>query len=292
MTSGRVRLIPFFLVALAIVAMAVLLPDAVGAQGNCCSCSWNGTNCSACCYSDQTPSCVVEFSGSVSYCACTCPLVGGGGGGAGCSIRLDSRTTVMGLDRGSDRGAKLADHQLGGGLLNSGERREGFFNFEEWALVSSTGEVLRASNVDFAERVQNAGDRFRPRGKGGASTVLVIEDADHPHNSREIAVPTVAPIDFDAGLSASLAGQEMWFRAEVGEDGVVDQMILLNVPDAFAAESINQQLRDRVSLRYTDAKRHRVVVFGSVRANTKGHLVMTRSRVILPKCCCYGRHCV
>jgi len=290
MAFGRVRLIPFVLVALAVVGVAILLPDAVQAQ-SCCECSYNGTNCSACCYADQTPSCVVEFSSSVGYCACTCPLTGGGPG-AGCSIRLDSRTTVMGLDRGGDRGAKIAEHQIGAGLLNPGERREGSFNFEEWALVSSAGEVLRASTLDFAERVHNAADRYRPRGKGGASTVLVIEDADHPQNSREIPVPAVAPIDIDAGLSASLAGQEMWFRAEVGADGVVDQMILLNVPDDFEAESINGQLRENLHLRYADAKRHRVVVFGMVRVNTKGHLVMTRSRVILPKCCCNGRRCV
>jgi hypothetical protein len=291
MAFGRVRLISFVLVTLAIVAMASLLPDAAVAQSNCCSCSFNGTNCSACCYSDQGPNCRVEGSNTTLYCACNC--TNPGGGGAGCSIRLDSRTTVMGLDRGSDRGAKLADHQLGFGLLNSGNRREGTFNFEEWALVSSAGDVLRASTVEFADRVQNDAERFRPRGKG-ASTVLVIEDADHPHNSREIPVPAVAPIDIDAGLPVSVAGQEMWFRAELGEDGVVDQIILLNVPEAFTSESesINGRLRDNLSLRYADKRRHRVVVFGLVRANTKGHLVMTRSRVILPKCCCYGRHCV
>lgn len=290
MTASRVRLIPFVLVAL-----AILLPNAVEAQ-NCCNCDFLGTSCSACCYVDQAPSCTVASSGSVLYCSCLC-LTGGGGGGGGCSIRLDSRTTVMGLDRGADRGAKLADHQLQFGLLNPGERRDGSFNFEEWALVSSAGTVLRASTVEFADRVQNDAESFRPRGKS-ASTVLVIEDADHPHNSREIPVPAVAPIDIDAGLPASVAGREMWFRAEIGKDGVVDQVILLNIPDelvsgtGLVSGSLNDRLREKLSLRYADEGRHRVVVFGLVRANAKGHLVMTRSRVILPKCCCYGRHCV
>jgi hypothetical protein len=159
--------------------------------------------------------------------------------------------------------------------------------------------VLRASTGEFADRVQNEAERFRPRGKGASpSTVLVIEDADHPHNSREIPVPAVAPIDFDAGLPVSLAGQEMWFRAEVGEDGVIDQMILLNIPEDLVSGkdlvegSLNSRLRERLSLRYANERRHRVVVFGLVRANTEGHLVMTRSHVILPKCCCYGRRCV
>jgi hypothetical protein len=293
MTSSHGLLILFVLVAL-----AILLPGAAGAQSTCCECHFNGTDCSACCYVDQTPSCVVEGSGSIFYCACTCELIGGGGGGGtGCSIRLDSRTTVMGSDRGPDREAKLAGHQLRFGLLNPGERREGSFNFEEWALVSSAGNVLRASTPEFANRVQNEAERFRPRGKG-TSTVLVIEDADHSHNSREIPVPAVAPIDIDAGLPAGLAGREMWFRAEIGEDGVVDQMILLNVPEELASGkelasgSIHARLRERLSLRYADERRHRVVVFGLVRANTQGHLVMTRSQVILPKCCCYGRHCV
>jgi hypothetical protein len=297
MTLGRGLLIPSVLMAL-----AILLPDAVGAQGNCCSCSFDGTNCSACCYVDQTASCFVDSAGSVLFCSCTCELIGGGGGGGGsCKIRLDSRTTVIGLDRGSnrgsDRGAKVADYQLHFGLLNPGDRREGSFNFEEWALVSSAGDVLRASTVEFADRVQNEAERFRPRGKR-ASTVLVIEDAEHPRNSREIPVPKVAPIDIDAGMPVSLAGQEMWFRAEVGEDGVIDQMILLNIPDDLVSGkdlvsgSLNDRLRERLSLRYADQRRHRVVVFGLVRVNTEGHLVMTSSRVILPKCCCNGSHCV
>jgi hypothetical protein len=294
MTSSRSLLILFVLVAL-----AVLLPDAAGAQSNCCECQSNGTNCSASCYVDQNLSCTVYNAGSILYCGCTCEPIGGGsggGGGVGCG-RLSSRTTVMGLDRGSDRGAKLAEHQLGFGLLNPGKRREGSFNFEEWALVSSAGGVLGASTVEFANRVQNEAERFRPRGKG-TSTVLVIEDADHSHNSREIPVPAVAPIDIDAGLPVSVAGQEMWFRAEVGEDGVIDQMILLNIPEDLVSGrdlvegSLNGRLRDRLSLRYADERRHRVVVFGLVRANTEGHLVMTRSHVILPKCCCNGRHCV
>jgi hypothetical protein len=294
MTSSRGLLISSVLMAL-----AILLPDAVGAQGDCCECHANGTNCSACCYVDQNPSCIIYNAGSVIYCGCTCEPSGGGGGGAGgCALRLGSQTIVIGSDRRPDREAKLADHQLGFGLLNPGKRRDGTFNFEEWALVSSAGGVLRASTVEFANRVQNEAERFRPRGKG-TSAVLVIEDADHPHNSREIPVPAVAPIDIDAGLPASLAGQEMWFRAEVGEDGVVDQVIILNVPDElvtgkeFASSgSINDRLREKLSLRFADARRHRVVVFGLVRANLEGHLVMTSSRVIVPKCCCYGRHCV
>jgi hypothetical protein len=294
MTLSRGQLIPVVLVAL-----AILLPGAGEAQGNCCSCSFSGTNCSACCYVDQTASCVVDIAGSVLFCSCTCEAIGGGGGGggggAGCALTLSSHTIVM----GADRGAKLAGHQLGFGLLHPGTRREGSFNFEEWALVSSAGAVLRASTVEFADRVQNEAERFRPRGKGASpSIVLVIEDADHPHNSREIPVPALAPIDFDAGLPVSLAGQEMWFRAEVGEDGVIDQMILLNIPEDLVSGkdlvegSLNGRLRERLSLRFADERRHRAVVFGLVRANTEGHLVMTRSHVILPKGCCYGRHCV
>jgi hypothetical protein len=56
--------------------------------------------------------------------------------------------------------------------------------------------------------------------------------------------------------------------------------------------TVLERLREHLSLRYADEGRHRVVVFGAVRADAKGHLVMTRSRVLLPKCCCGGRHCV
>lgn len=286
MTSIRGRLLPFVLVVL-----VILLPHAVGAQGNCCSCPTDeNALCSNCCYVDQNPVC--GYIGG--YCSCTCVTIGGGGGG--CALRLSSHTIVMGSDRGADRGAKLSGYQLHLGLLHPGERREGSFNFEEWALVSSVGDkakVLSASTAGFASRVQDVAERFRPRGKGtGTSTFLVIEDAEHPHNSREIPVPQVAPIDIDAGLPVSAAGQEAWFRAEVGEDGVVDQVNLLNPPEAFASFSINDRLQENLSLRYADEGRHRAVVFGTVRANAKGHLVMTRAHVILPKCCCYGRHCI
>ncbi len=289
------RVLPLPLV---LVTVAILFPEAVAAQGSCCQCSFNGTNCSACCYVDQTASCAVESIGSVSYCACICVGGGGsgGGGGVGCSVTLDSRTTVMGLDRGSERGAKAAPHQLGFGLLNPGERRDGSYNFEEWAVVSSAGEVLRASTVEFASRVQKEGEHFRPRGKAGASAVLVIEDAEHPQNSLEIPMPSLVPIDIDVDLPASLAGTSMWFRAEVGKDGTVDQLLLLNVPDDLTwgreLDSLNNRLRDRLNLRYADERRHRVVVFGLMRANPEGHLVMAASRVLLPKCCCNGRRCV
>jgi len=273
------------------VALFILLPNAVGAQGNCCECvDAGGTSCSACCYSDQRPHCTLYNGGSFFYCGCTCGPIGPGGPGGGCDAILSSRTLVI----GSDRNSELADYQLRFGLLHPGDRREGSFNFEEWALVSSAGDkatVLSASTVEFANRIQDVAERFRPRGKG-PSTVLVIQDAEHPHNSREIPVPKVAPIDIDAGLPVKAAGKEAWFRAEIGEDGVVDQVILLNLPEAFAPDSINERLREHLSLRYAGEGRHRVVVFGAVRADAKGHLVMTRSRVVLPKCCCYGHHCV
>ena len=311
MTSGRGLLIPFVMVAL-----AILLPDAVGAQRTCCSCPTDlNPACVACCDPDQIPVCG-SFDGT---CGCYCEPGGGGIGSGGCKT-LSSRTLVIVSDRaenvGRDRretfgkwggasGARsrpdaseaeeeLADHQLRFGLLNPGDRRDGSFNFEEWALVSSAGDkatLLSASTDEFRNRVQDVAERFRPRGKG-TSTVLVIEDAEHPHNSREIPVPEVAPIDIDAGLPVSVAGQEAWFRAEVGEDGVVDLVMLLNRPEAFASGSINERLREHLSLRYADEGRHRVVVFGAVRANARGHLVMTRSRVVLPKCCCGGRFCV
>jgi hypothetical protein len=282
------------LVPSVLVALAILLPDAVEAQGECCQCPPGGNPaCSECCYVDQIALCQM-YPGPPAHCGCTCVFdptyFPGGGGGVGCGMRLSSRTFVIGSDR-SERGTKRADHQLRFGLLHPADRRDGSFNFEEYALVSSAGDVLTSSTVEFASRVQDVAERFRPRGKG-TSTVLVVEDADHPHNSREIPVPKVAPMDIDAGLPVRAAGQEAWFRAEVGEDGVVDQVILLAPPEAFASSSTNDRLRDHLSLLYADEGRHRVVVFGLVRADAKGHLVMKSSRVVLPKCCCGGRpHC-
>src|SRR3954451_15772850 len=128
MTLSRGQLIPVVLVAL-----AILLPGAAEAQGNYCSCSFKGTNCSARCYVDQTPRCHVDTSGSVLFCNCACEPMGGGGDAGGCGLTKSSHTIVM----GEDRGARLAGYQPGFGLLHPGTRREGSFNFEEWALVSS-----------------------------------------------------------------------------------------------------------------------------------------------------------
>jgi hypothetical protein len=101
-------------------------------------------------------------------------------------VTLGSRTLMI----DSDRGTELAGHQLRFGLQRPGSRREGSFLFEEWALVTSAGDKARvrnASSPKFAGHVQNVAERFRPRGSD-TSIVLVIEDAEHPHNSREIPV--------------------------------------------------------------------------------------------------------
>lgn len=278
MTLGRDRSIPLVLLAL-----VILVATPAGAQDGCCTCDYPGGGCSACCYEDQIPRCTVFPDGS---CGCYCNPGGPAGGCDGLSV--SSRTLAI----GSDEGPELADHQLRFGLVNAGDRREGSFVFEEWALVSSAGEeitVPTASSAEFRNRVQLEAERFRPSGSG--TTVLVIEDAEHPHNSREIPVPEVAPIDFDAGLPASAAGQEAWFRVEIGEDGVVDQVIVLNRPEVFASASIHEGLRKHLSLRYADKERHRAVVFGVLRADATGRLTMTTYRVVLPTCCCGGVRC-
>jgi hypothetical protein len=291
------RISPRFL----LLAMLMLLP--ASASADCCVCSANGTNCSACCYPDQRPHCTTFIIGTAPpHCSCYCETIGGEGGGTGgetgCSVS-ESRTSVMGVDR-ADRGAKTAEHQLLYGLSRSEKRRDGVYVFEEWAVISSEGALVRASDLKFATRVNEDGFRFRPRGKRGSNaTSLVIEEADHPQNSREIPLPSVGPIDIDADYPAGLSGQEIWFRAEVGKDEVVDQVLLLNVPDdlvagRFATELhlLNGEIGKAVRLRYADEGRHRVVVFGLLRANMEGHLVMVSSRVILPKCCCNGSRCV
>lgn len=282
MTLRRGRSIPFVLVAL-----AILVANPVGAQDNCCDCFYPGGGCSACCWEDQIPSCPLFSDGS---CGCYCLPGGGGPGGGGCDgLTVSSRTLTL----DSDLGSELSGHQLQFDLAKAGERPEGSFIFEEWALVSSAGDettVLTASSAAFRSRVQAVAERFRPLA-GESSKVLVIEDAEHPHNSLHIPDPEVEPVEFDAGLPASAAGQEAWFRAEIGEDGVVEQVIVLNRPEAFATTSIYDGLRKHLSLRYADKERHRVVVFGVMRADATGRLTMTSHRVVLPTCCCGGVRC-
>ena len=78
----------------------------------------------------------------------------------------------------------------------------------------------------------------------------------------------------------------------MGEDGSVDQVVLLNLPEVFKSYWFNDRLKEHLSLRYADERRHRVVVFGLLRVTAKGRLVLVRSRVLLPKCCCNGSRCV
>ena len=279
--------------------LLVLAASPVAALDNCCVCSAFGTNCSACCWPDQQANCITFIQGATTHCGCYCDPAGEGGGGeTGCSV-TQSRTSVMGVDR-ADRGTKRAEYQLHYGLSGSEKRRDGVYVFEEWAIVSAEGALVRASDLKFATRVQEVGDRFRPWKKAPPNaTSLVIEEAEHPENSRQIPLPTVAPIDIDAGYPAGLSGQEIWFRVEVGKDKAIDQVLLLNVPDdlvagRFATELhlLNGELGKAVTLRYADEGRHRVVIFGLLRANMQGHLVMVSSRVLLPKCCCNGARCV
>jgi len=311
MTSGRGRSVLYVLVTLAI----LLLPSAVAAQDNCCTCEYPGGGCSSCCWEDQTPECTLFPDGS---CGCYCNPMGGGPGCNG--LTASSRTVVV----GSDLGSGLADHQLQIDLATSGERRDGSYVFEEWALVKREGgqaRVLSGSTAAYRNRVKSVAERIRvdqlaghrlpdyqvhdslhhsaapleehgTRSPGNdASTILVVQEAVHPHNSRHIAVPKVAPLQFDAGLPPSAAGQEAWFRAEVGKDGVVDQVIILNRPSTFAAIAIHEQLREHLDIRYAGQERHRVVVFGSVRADEDGRLRLRNPIVLLPRCCCGGVWC-
>jgi hypothetical protein len=287
---------------LLLIVLALAPVSIAAAFDNCCVCNRNGTNCSACCFPDQEAHCNTIIDGvSPLHCGCYCDPVetgGGGGGGAGCSV-TQSRTSVMSVDRG-DRGAKMAEHQLQYGLSRQEKRRDGVYLFEEWAVVSAEGALVTASNPKFAARFHEERERFRPRKRSANpnATVLVIEEAEHPANSRQIPTPSVVPITIDADYPAGLSGQEIWFRAEVGTDETVDQVLLLNVPDdlvagRFATELhlLNGELGKALHLRYADEGRHRAVVFGVLRANLDGHLVMVQSRVLLPKCCCHGSRC-
>ena len=286
-----------------LLVLLVLAASPASAFSNCCVCDRNGTHCSACCWPDQEAHCSTFINGvAPPHCGCYCDPAeegggGGGVGGVGCSVS-QSRTTVMGVDR-SDRGAKM-EHQLHYSLSRSEQRRDGVYVFEEWAVVSAEGTLIGASNPKFAGRVDEDAYRFRSRRKASNPNAasLIIEEADHPENSRAIPLPSVAPIDIDADYPAGLSGQEIWFRVEVGKDEVVDQVLLLNVPDdlvagRFATELhlLNGELGKALHLRYADDGRHRVVVFGLLRANMEGHLVMVSSRVLLPKCCCNGARC-
>jgi hypothetical protein len=204
----------------------------------------------------------------------------------------DTSTFTLGAD-----GPRLAKRQLGLALSRSEERPEGFYFFDEWAMlgVREAGMSLRLSSTrEFKERLGEVRDSYRPVA-ARARRVLVIMAGNHPHNSRHVPVPSFVPMQVDLNASAGGSGQpiagELWFRAELAPTGEVDRLIVLESSVPVAEQYLHEAIRENLALRFETEKRHRVVVFALGRVDAAGLLSVKDAVVVPPPCCCGGQIC-
>lgn len=122
--------------------------------------------------------------------------------------------------------------------------------------------------------------------------MLVVQAADHPRNARYIPTPTLEPfaVDLQYHRPEQASVENFWFRAEVGVDGQVDLVSLLDTSGRLPRDLLEAAIRDNLSLEYGDEKRHRVVVFGTGSISPEGGLTVENGLVIESRCCgdcCY-----
>jgi hypothetical protein len=252
---------------------------------------------------------VLHFSISgILFASCPPPPDGGPGTCGGGHADTSTLTLTAG------GGGKRAGHQLGFGLSRFEERPEGYYLFDEWALLAFGADqktrMRLSSTAAFKERVAAAADAYRrtgaPRRLRSAaemarlppshrvplthSLVLVVEAGNHPHNDRHIPLPGVEPMTVDLGHLALGYGRqiegEIWFRAEVAPAGEVDRLILLESTVLVADQYLHEAIRDNLKLRFATDKRHRVVVFGVAEVSRAGLLTLEASVPVTPQCCC------
>lgn len=188
----------------------------------------------------------------------------------------------------AERDPALADEQLGFGLSREVERPEGHFLMDEWVLVMRRGQAPRlglGSTAAFQDRVQAMLDRV-PGRRQDQELILVVEAGDHPVDSRYIPRPEVEPLEVAVDWPMRSAASSFWFRAEVAADRAVDRVRMLHSSDSRGGEAVRAAIRENLRLRYADARRHRVVVFGRARVDSSGLLTVQDELVVLPQCCC------
>jgi hypothetical protein len=191
----------------------------------------------------------------------------------------------------ADGGSKLADHQFGLGLSRFEERPEGFYLFEEWAMlgVGEEGMHMRlGSAASFQDRLEETAEAFRPLGRR-ERRVLVVQAGNHPHNERHVPQPKLVPMEVNLSGPEEAFGPvkgEFWFRAEVAPTGEVDRMLVLESSVPIPQRHLHEAIRENLILQHETDKRHRVVVFGLARGAEGGLMSVNHAMVVTPQCCC------
>ncbi len=172
-------------------------------------------------------------------------------------------------------------------------RDEGAYLMDEWAIVA-VQDGRASPRLASSGRIRTVIDGEALRSTLAEVTdglALVVGAPDHAPNSRAIPLPRLLP--FDARIEPLLRGEpdaEFWFRAEVSEAGIVDQVLILDGPGA-GRRGLRAAVRNGLRLEYQDERRHRAVVFASAVTDAEGFVNLEETLVLLPQCCCDGRWC-
>jgi len=176
---------------------------------------------------------------------------------------------------------------------------------EEWAVVGTSqqpGEatprltILKASSSTFAaaklKDLDLSAHPFAKRGTAGAlefpGTLLIVEAPVHPHNSRLAPTPKMTLTDTE--VPSGIPSGSMAVRVDFSETEDAPQRLQVIHSDGPVARELVDFIKSRLELDRGSMKRHRTIVFATVRIGDV--LELQPLATVTPKCCCGGVHCV
>jgi len=192
-------------------------------------------------------------------------------------------------------------------VLNRMEAGEGDVSFlmEEWAIIGPskrpgerrpTLKVLTASSPAFAAaktrdlelsaRVSQKGNETVDAESG--ETLLVVEAPVHPHNSRFAPTPTLELADTQ--VPPGMSPTNVLIRADFSENEDSPRQLQILHARGIVSQELMDLLKDRLKLDRGAMKRHRTIVFASVRIGDA--VRVTNLTTVMPKCCCGGYRCI
>jgi hypothetical protein len=229
----------------------------------------------------------------------------GGGVIVGCAAALQGpqETTAVAID-GEPHTVAFPKSSF---VLNRMEDGEGDVSFlmEEWAIIGPSiqaGEtrprlkVLMASSPAFAAaktrdlelsaRVSQKGNETVDAKSG--ETLLVVEAPVHPHNSRFAPTPTLELAD--TKVPPGMSPTDVLIRADFSENEDSTRQLQVLHSSGIVSQELMDLLKDRLKLDRGAMKRHRTIVFASVRIGDA--VRVTNLTTVMPKCCCGGYRCI
>ncbi len=215
---------------------------------------------------------------------------GWGGGGGVCGSGAVTTATMASVNSG----AMLAAVPGFSALTRRDVQGHMRYLLEDWAVLSVTPaeddaptiKVLNASSPPFGDA---AAARLRAQATKASGTVLVVESAEHPRNSRWIPTPRARMVG--PSFSGGAPGEELVVRADFTDSGRLGRLDVLHSTEPVPGPLVDQ-IKQHLEMVYQSPKRHRAIAFVILRL---GDSVAIRSSVtVVPLCCCgsEGNFCV